>query len=252
MASFFDTKSLAKVTEIAKTPAAQACIGGLILLSLTGRWNRWMSRRRTNNYDTDKTWDWKKEIVVITGASSGIGAKVVSKLERDNVKVIILDLNKPPGRTGMSIDLVVPTYELCHVNLQSTGPNTSFYQIDLTSPDEIVSTAQKIRSEHGEPTVLINNAGMGLPMPSVEMPEPKLRKMFEVNILAPMLLVQQFLPSMVKRNHGHIVNISSMAAFCTQAINVPYACTKVALLAYHEGLIQELRHLYKAPLVRAT
>lgn len=77
-------------------------------------------------------------------------------------------------------------------------------------------------------------------------------RVFEVNLFAPVYLVRQFLPAMVKRNHGHIVNVSSMAAFATQACNVPYACSKSALLSFHEGIVQECRFVYNAPLVRAT
>ena len=88
-------------------------------------------------------------------------------------------------------------------------------------------------------------------MPLLDLPEPRIRKIFDVNIIAPILLVQQFLPSMIRQNHGHIVNIASMASFSTQASNVDYGCTKSAVLAFHEGLVQELKHLYKTPLVRA-
>lgn len=84
------------------------------------------------------------------------------------------------------------------------------------------------------------------------MPGPDMLKVFEVNLFAPVYLVKQFLPAMVKRNHGHVVNVSSMAAFATQACNVPYACSKNGLLSFHEGIVQECRFVYNAPLVRAT
>lgn len=59
-----------------------------------------MSRGKANNFEVDDTWDWSKEIVVVTGGSSGIGAKIISRLERDNVKVINIDLNPPLEPTG--------------------------------------------------------------------------------------------------------------------------------------------------------
>lgn|SRR5688572_5277909 len=87
-------------------------------------------------------------------------------------------------------------------------------------------------------------------LPLLEIPEASLQRIFNLNIIAPILLTQQFLPSMVKHNHGHIVNVASQASFATQATNVDYGATKSGLLAFHEGLGQELRHLYKAPRVR--
>ena len=81
--------------------------------------------------------------------------------------------------------------------------------------------------------------------------EDQVRKTFDVNIIAHFLLVKEFLPAMIDRNHGHVVTIASMASFITGVGNVDYACTKAAALSFHEGLTQELRHQYKAPGVRA-
>lgn len=106
--------------------------------------------------------------------------------------------------------------------------------------------------EHGDPTVLINNAGFGSATPLLQVPENVVRKVFDVNIISHFLLVKEFLPAMVDRNHGHVVTVASMGSFMTQASNVDYACTKAATLAFHEGINQELKILYNAPLVRTT
>ncbi|KAG6365611.1 hypothetical protein INS49_007222 [Diaporthe citri] len=231
MQSLLNHQRLARAVEMAKTPEAQAGLASLVLLPLLPKLNSWMSQRKANNFEVDDTWDCSKEIVVVTGGSSGIGAKIVSWLERDNVKVIIIDLNPP---------------------LEPTGKNTSFYKADLRVASEIASVTDTIRNDHGDPTVLVNNAGTGIISPILEMPGPDTRRVFEVNLFAPVYLVKQFLPAMVKHNHGHIVNVSGMAAFATQACNVPYACSKNGLLSFHEGLVQECWFVYNAPLVRAT
>lgn len=130
--------------------------------------------------------------------------------------------------------------------------NTFLYKADLNNPSDISSIAERIRNEHGDPTVLINNAGVGNGVPLMELAQKRLQHIFAVNIVAPILLVKEFLPSMIKHNHGHIVNLASLASFSVQASNVDYCCTKAAILALHEGLGQELRHIYKAPRVRTT
>ncbi|KZL86022.1 short-chain dehydrogenase reductase family 16c member 6 [Colletotrichum incanum] len=218
-------------TNLTKSPKVQAAAATLCLMGLLPRMNEWLSNRRANNYVSDKSWDWSKEIIVVTGGSSGIGANIVEILECRNVRTIILDLNPPAAKTGS---------------------NVSFYQVDLSDASAISEVAKRIRAEHGDPSVLINNAGIGNAKPILKISETKLQKLFGVNLIAPFLLVQQFLPSMVARNHGHVVNIASMASFSTQACNVDYAASKVGLLAFHEGLKQELRHVYDAPAVRAT
>jgi short-subunit dehydrogenase len=134
----------------------------------------------------------------------------------------------------------------------SPDANCFFYKVDITSSEEIHAAAKEIRAELGEPTVLVNNAGFGSATPLLQVPEDVVRKVFNVNIISHFLLVKEFLPAMVNRNHGHIVTVASMASFLTQASNVDYGCTKAAALALHEGLTQELKILYNAPLVRTT
>lgn len=80
--------------------------------------------------------------------------------------------------------------------------------------------------------------------------EEEIRQVFDVNLIANFLLIKEFLPAMIKRNHGHIVTIASLASFITGVQNVDYSCSKVGALALHEGLAQELRHAYNAKKVR--
>jgi short-subunit dehydrogenase len=134
----------------------------------------------------------------------------------------------------------------------SLEANCVFYKVDITSGEEINAVAEKLRNEHGDPTVLINNAGFGSATPLLQVPENVVRKVFDVNIISHFLLVKEFLPAMVDRNHGHVVTVASMGSFMTQASNVDYACTKAAALAFHEGINQELKILYNAPSVRTT
>ncbi|OHW95739.1 hypothetical protein CSPAE12_05630 [Colletotrichum incanum] len=241
-------------TNLTKSPKVQAAAATLCLMGLLPRMNEWLSNRRANNYVSDKSWDWSKEIIVVTGGSSGIGANIVEILECRNVRTIILDLNPPAAKTGMLLlNPPPPPVQESQTNVEiGSGSNVSFYQVDLSDASAISEVAKRIRAEHGDPSVLINNAGIGNAKPILKISETKLQKLFGVNLIAPFLLVQQFLPSMVARNHGHVVNIASMASFSTQACNVDYAASKVGLLAFHEGLKQELRHVYDAPAVRAT
>lgn len=77
-----------------------------------------------------------------------------------------------------------------------------------------------------------------------------IRLTFEVNILAHFWTVKEFLPSMIKRNHGHVITIASMASFAALGEMVDYSCSKVGALAFHEGLTQEIRHWYGAKKIR--
>ncbi|KAF5536586.1 retinal short-chain dehydrogenase reductase [Fusarium napiforme] len=222
---------LSRVIELAKNPKVQASAGILLAFKSLGYLNAWYTKRKVNNHVVDPSWDWSREIVVVTGGSNGIGAAIVSRFAEKGVKVLILDRIPPATKLA---------------------PNTYFYKIDLTDSEAISSVADQIREDHGNPTVLINNAGFADLKPILELPESYFKNIFDVNLLAPYLLTKQFLPSMIKRDHGHIVNLASQASFVAQATNVAYGSTKVGLLAFHEGLGQELRYIYKALRVRTS
>jgi all-trans-retinol dehydrogenase (NAD+) len=76
--------------------------------------------------------------------------------------------------------------------------------------------------------------------------------LFHVNIISHWNTVQEFLPDMIAKKKGHIMSTASLAAFLGLAGSVEYSCTKAGLIAFHEGLTQELKHRYKAPQIKTT
>jgi all-trans-retinol dehydrogenase (NAD+) len=125
-------------------------------------------------------------------------------------------------------------------------------QCDVTSASSIAEAAKQVRLEFGEPTILVNNAGIGRPHSLLETSNEWVTKIFQINIISHFMLVKEFLPSMVENNKGHIVGLASMASFVAPPGIVDYAATKAAVLAFHEGLGQEIKHIYKAPGVLNT
>jgi len=100
--------------------------------------------------------------------------------------------------------------------------------------------------------ILINNAGVGTAETILDETEERIRRTFEVNTISHFIMVKEFLPAMIKQNHGHVVTIASMASFLVIAQNVDYSCTKASALAFHEGLAAELKARYGAKKVRTT
>lgn len=199
--------------------------------------NEWMNKWCANNWTPTKRgeWNWNSEIVVVTGASSGVGASVVQKLLARNPRTTIV---------------VVDFAELSWV--PPTGSKIHYYQADLSSPDVVRDVSERIRKEVGHPTVLINNAGIARGFTILEGSYADVELTIKTNLLAPFLLVKEFLPEMVNRNHGHIVSICSMSSVAAPPGIVDYAATKNGILSLHEGLQVELLNRYKAPKVRLT
>lgn len=217
--------------EYITSPTTTKVLAGLFAAGLLYRANKALSHAALNNWTTDKTWDPPKEIVLVTGGNSGIGKSMVEKFAAKGYSVASVDISEPKG---------------------SLPPRVKFYKADVTSSEAIRAAADKIRKELGHPTVLINNAGVGHAKDMLKESEQEIRLTFGVNILAHFLMVREFLPAMIERDHGHVVTIASMASFLCQASNIDYSCTKAAALAFHEGIAQELKCRYEAKKVRTT
>lgn len=116
----------------------------------------------------------------------------------------------------------------------------------------MAAVADEIRARVGNPTILINNAGVARGKSILNSTERDIRFTFDVNALAPFWTVKEFLPDMVKKNHGMVVNVSSYAAWITSPEMADYAGSKAAVMALHEALSTELKVRYKAPRVRTV
>jgi NAD(P)-dependent dehydrogenase (short-subunit alcohol dehydrogenase family) len=212
-------------------PTAYKRLKTLLVLGLL-RWaNSYLSRRVLNNWVQDK-YDWSKEIVLITGGSGGIGGKVVQLLAERGIKVVVLDIQP----------LTYPT-----------SSKVYYFHCDVTSPNRIAQAAREIRTVvGGDPTILINNAGVVRGKTIIDASERDVRFTFDVNTLAHYWTVKEFLPAMVQANHGMVVTVASAAAWVTVPNMVDYAASKAAALAFHEGLAAELKTRYNAPRVRTV
>ncbi|RHZ67749.1 short chain dehydrogenase/reductase family protein [Aspergillus thermomutatus] len=205
----------------------------LTSLAVLRRVNSWLNTRTLNNGVSDRFY-WNREVVVLTGGSNGIGRQIAQLLGDLGVKVAILDIHSPQE------------------DQSRLPPTVRFHECDITSPAAIAAVAADIRATLGEPTVLINNAGICSGKTILGSTEAQTRLHFEVNALAHYWLAREFLPHMVKRDHGMVVTVASQAAYITTPNMVDYSATKAAAVSFHEGLAAELVTRYHAPRVRTV
>lgn len=135
---------------------------------------------------------------------------------------------------------------------QIVAKHVYYYKCDITSPATLAAVAAEIRKDVGDPTILINNAGVARGKNILEASEKDVRFTFDVNTLAHYWTAKEFVPSMAKRNHGMVVTVASIAAYLSVPNMVDYAASKAAALAFHEGLTAELLTRYNAPKVRTV
>ncbi|KAK9465169.1 hypothetical protein V1512DRAFT_254724 [Lipomyces arxii] len=158
--------------------------------------------------------DMAKEVVFITGGSREICEALALRLATKSKVIIIFDL----------------------------APSAIYY---------INSVADTINKEHGNSTVLVNNAGTTVWQYVTDMNEFRLRR----RLLASTSFctsLQSNLPAMVVANNGHIVTLPSIASFVTPIHMLDCCATKAGTLAFHEGLACELREIYITPKGRTT
>lgn len=122
--------------------------------------------------------------------------------------------------------------------------------MDLTDPAAIKSTCDAVKASHGDPTIVVNNAGVANHQTILDLPDSRLERVVAVNQLAPFRVVREFLPAIAAKNHGMFVTVASLAGYVVPAGLVDYCGTKAATVAFHEGLGAELAHRYNAPAVR--
>jgi all-trans-retinol dehydrogenase (NAD+) len=219
--------SLAEQYKIAY-PLTSSAFNLVVYLGVIRWLNEFLNRGALSNCVSD-TYDWGKEVVVVTGGSDGIGREVVKLLAASEVKVAVLDVQPLTYQAPLPVE---------------------FYQCDICSSSAIAKVASEIRSAIGHPTVLMNIAGVASGKTILDSTEAENRWVFEVNCLSHYLLAREFVPSMVSKNHGMVVTMASLASYCALANNADYSASKAAALAFHEGLTTELVTRYNAPKVR--
>ena len=132
------------------------------------------------------------------------------------------------------------------------GKQITLYPCDITSSDAVHRAAEAIRADHGSPSILINNAGIGNSSTILELSPKLLQTLVSVNLMSHWYTVQEFLPAMIAKKKGHVMATASMAAFLGFVGSADYAATKAGLTAFHETLTQELKHRYKCPEVKTS
>lgn len=179
--------------------------------------NCYLTRQVTNNWTEDKTYDFDREIVLITGGSSGIGASVAQEFLRRN-----------PRTRMVIVDFADMKWEA------PAGSKVHFYHCDLSDAAAVKAMADKVRAEVGHPTVLLNNAGVARASPIIAAAPAEQELVIKTNLLGQFYVTQQFLPEMVRRDHGHILYSSSMSSVFPMPMIAPYSSTKAGLSALHD------------------
>ncbi|UHA72039.1 SDR family NAD(P)-dependent oxidoreductase [Paenibacillus sp. 481] len=169
--------------------------------------------------------DLKNKVVLITGASTGIGAEAARLMVNKGAKVIM---------TARSVQKLQDLAD-------RLGPNAFFYPLDVSNGTEVNDVIQKVIHDHGRIDVLVNNAGTIQCGHFVDLPLESFEQMMDVNYFGTVRCLKAVVPHMIHNKSGHIVNVASMAGKFGQGTFSAYSPSKHALLGLTNSLRQELQ-----------
>jgi NAD(P)-dependent dehydrogenase (short-subunit alcohol dehydrogenase family) len=164
--------------------------------------------------------------VVITGASTGIGAACALHLDRIGFRVFAGVRRRQDGERLRSV----------------SSPDLIPLQLDVTDRNSLRDAQQRVAEEIGESRLvgLINNAGIAVASPLEAVPIEDLRRQLEVNVVGQVAVTQVFLP-LLRAGQGRIINMGSIAGRATMPLMGPYSASKYALEAITDALRLELQ-----------
>ncbi len=163
---------------------------------------------------------------LITGAASGIGRATAQAFAEAGARVILADIDEANGTRAAA-------------ELRAAGRVADYLDVDLTAPASIDGFAARVLQRFGVPDVIVNGAGWGKTQPFWEGTPQLWDKLVALNFVGPMQLVKAFLPAMIERGSGRVVNIASDAGRVGSLGETVYSGAKGGLIAFTKSLARE-------------
>ena len=167
-----------------------------------------------------------QRIAIVTGAARGIGAGTAIRLASDGMAVAVLDLNEADCKATVK-------------EIENAGGKALAIGADVSKTDEVTAAVERIAAELGEPTVLVNNAGITRDALLFKMTDEDWDAVINVNLRGAFLMTRAAQKYMTGQQWGRIVNISSSSALGNRG-QANYSATKAGLEGFTKTLAKEL------------
>jgi short-subunit dehydrogenase len=171
--------------------------------------------------------DWSNKVVFITGASSGIGNALALEL----------------GRRGASLGLLARREEALKelaCQIEDAGGRARSFPVDVKDASAVREAAERLREEFGRIDVMVANAGIGIITGATDFKPEDVAQVININVLGAVNSAAAVIPEMVKQGSGHLVVISSLAAYRGLPKSGAYCASKAAVSAFYESLRVDL------------
>jgi NADP-dependent 3-hydroxy acid dehydrogenase YdfG len=172
--------------------------------------------------------DFKNKVVVITGAGSGIGKASAEAFAAEGADVVIADIHEDRLQEVSS-------------GIIARGGRALIKKVDVADRTQVEGLASFAIKEKGSVDILFNNAGVAIGATFENTSIEEWEWIFSINFWGVLYGIKAFLPHMIERKYGHIVNTSSLAGLCSMPGMSAYSSTKFAVAGLGEALRAEVR-----------
>jgi len=173
--------------------------------------------------------DFKNKIILITGASSGIGKESAIEFAKLGANIILVARKKDK-------------LEQVANELKKFNVSTLVCQCDVSKKNQVKEMSKMVLEKFESVDVLVNNAGFAIYGSVDDLTIDEIESQMETNYFGMVYCIKNFLPSMLKKKSGHIVNVASVAASFGLPGIASYCASKFAMLGFSEGLKHELNN----------
>jgi len=168
--------------------------------------------------------EFKNKVAIVTGASGGIGLATAKLLAEEGVKVALV------ARSEEKLAAIVREI-----------PESMFVIADMTKPEDIKNMVSEVYKHFGRIDILVNNAGQGYDSSIEKTNLDTFRKIFELDVIGPLVAMQEVIPVMRKQKEGNIINVSSGTALMILPNMGAYSAAKRALAQISLTAAEELK-----------
>ena len=172
--------------------------------------------------------NFKNKIVLITGASSGIGKQTALEFAKKGANLILV------ARRKDKLELVAKELEKFHTTILVCS-------CDVSNKDQVKEMSKIVLEKFDTVDILVNNAGFAIFGPVSDLSIDEIESQMETNYFGMIYCIKNFLPTMLNKKSGHIVNVASVAASFGLPGIASYCASKFAMLGFSEGLKHELK-----------
>lgn len=167
--------------------------------------------------------DLSEKITLVTGAASGIGEAIAFTLAKAGAFVYVADIDETNGERVID-------------KIKNDGWQAVFLKLNVAENDDCLKAAETVHKNHGKLDILVNNAGIGHVGTIEDTTIDDLDKLYAVNVRGMFSLTKAFIPAMLERRHGVIINTASVGGVVAVKDRLAYCTTKFAVVGFTKCL----------------